>query len=158
MLEEGTPWANKAKFYIGILKDSVSKDMKEYNAPLVSWDYCVERRARINNLTAKTNMFQLHGSNAQTYTMGEEGHISNICQFQFYEWCYYYDPADGFLHHCLVLGRVLGPSMGVGNEMAQWILKGNRRVVSQRSDCPLRTDEVYNNNEEKKRKVFDELI
>ena len=85
VLEEGPPWTNKAEFYIGLLKDSVSKDMKESNAPLVFWDYCVERRARINNLTEKTNMFHLHGSNTHTYTMGEEGDISNICQFQFYK-------------------------------------------------------------------------
>ena len=35
VLEEGTPWANKAELYIGLLKESVSKDMKEYNPPLV---------------------------------------------------------------------------------------------------------------------------
>ena len=132
--------------------------MEESNALLVFWGYCVERQSRINNLTAKTNMFQLYGSNAHTYMMGEEGDISNICQFQFYEWCYYYDSANGFPHHCLVLGRVLVPSVGVRNEMAQWILKVNVRVVSQRSTRPLCTDEIYNNNEEKKRKVFDELI
>ena len=28
--------------------------MKESNSPLVFWDYCVERRARINNLMAGT--------------------------------------------------------------------------------------------------------
>ena len=66
VFEEGTHWANKAELYIGLLKESVSKYMKESNAPLVFWDYCVERRSRINNLTAKTNMFQLHGSNAHT--------------------------------------------------------------------------------------------
>ena len=158
VLEEGTPWAKKAELYIGILKESVSKDMKESNAPLVFWNYCVERRAIIDNLTAKTNMFQMHGSNAHTYKMGEKGDISNICQFQFYEWCYYCDSANGFPHHFLVLGRVLGPSMGIGNKMAQWILKVNGRVVSRSSACPLRTDEIYNYNEEKKRKVFDELI
>ena len=103
-------------------------------------------------------MFQLNGLNAHTYTMGEEGNISNIYQFQFYEWCYYYDSSDRFPHPCLVLGRVLGPSTGVGNEMAQWILKVNGRVISRRSALRLRTDEIYNNNEEKKRKVFDKLI
>ena len=107
----------------------------------------MERRARTNNLTAKTNIFQLHGSNAHAYTIGEEGDISNICQFQFYEWCYYYDSTDGFPHHRLVLGKVMDPSLGVGNEMAQWIMKGNGRVVSRRSDRPLLTDEIYNNNE-----------
>ena len=43
VLEEGPPWTNKAELYIGILKESVSKDMKESNAPLLFWDYCVER-------------------------------------------------------------------------------------------------------------------
>ena len=61
VLEEGTPWANKVELYIGLLKESVCKYMKESNAPLVFWNYCVERRAKINNLTAKTNIFQLHG-------------------------------------------------------------------------------------------------
>ena len=48
--------------------------------------------------------------------------------------------------------------MGIRNKMAQWILKGNGRVASRHSARPLRTDEIYNNNEEKRRKVFDELI
>ena len=43
VLKEGTPWANTAELYIGLLKESVSKDMKESNAPLVFWYYCVER-------------------------------------------------------------------------------------------------------------------
>jgi hypothetical protein len=65
VLEEGTPWANKAELYIGLVKEAVRKDMKESNCPLVLWDYCVERRARINNLTAN-DIFKLHGTNAHT--------------------------------------------------------------------------------------------
>ena len=42
--------------------------------------------------------------------------------------------------------------------MAQWILKRKGRVVSRRSTFPLRTNEIFNNSEEKKRKFFDELI
>jgi len=52
ILEEGTPWANKAELYIGLIKEAVCKDMKEADSPLAFWDYCVERHARINNLTA----------------------------------------------------------------------------------------------------------
>ena len=55
-LEEGTPWSNKAKLYIGLLKEAVQKDMRESNSPMTLWDYCVERRARINNLTARTTL------------------------------------------------------------------------------------------------------
>ena len=62
ILEEGTPWANKAELYIGLIKEAVRKDMKDSNCPLAFWDYCAERRARINNMTAK-DTFNLHGSN-----------------------------------------------------------------------------------------------
>jgi hypothetical protein len=69
LLEEGTPWANKAELYIGLIKEAVRKDMKESNCPLAFWDYCVERQARIHNLTAKS-LFKLHGTNAHTALFG----------------------------------------------------------------------------------------
>jgi hypothetical protein len=65
VLEEGTPWANKAELHIGLIKEAVRKDMKESDCPLAFWDCCVERRARINNLTAK-DLFTIHGTNAHT--------------------------------------------------------------------------------------------
>jgi predicted nuclease of restriction endonuclease-like RecB superfamily len=34
-LEEGTPWANKAELYIGLLKEAVRKDMKSSNSPFL---------------------------------------------------------------------------------------------------------------------------
>ena len=77
LLEEGTPWSNKAELYIGLIKESIRKDMEESDCPLVLWDYSAKRRARINNLTAR-NLFQLHGSNAHTALTQEEGDISNI--------------------------------------------------------------------------------
>ena len=83
-LEEGTPWANKAELYIGLIKEAVRKDMRESNSPLVLWDYCTERRARINNLTAKPR-FNLEGTNAHTLTLGDEGVISNLCQYKWYD-------------------------------------------------------------------------
>ena len=134
-LEEGTPWSNKAELYIGLIKEAVRKDMCESNSPLCLWDYCVERRARINNLTAK-NAFKLHGSTPHTVTTGDEGDISNLCQYGWYEWCYFRDHTAAFPNNKEVLGRVLGPARGVGNEMAQWILKANGRVVPRRSLRP----------------------
>ena len=34
ILERGTPWANKAELYIGIIKEAVRKDMRESNSPM----------------------------------------------------------------------------------------------------------------------------
>jgi hypothetical protein len=38
-LEEGTPWANKAELYIGLLKEAVRKDMKDQNYGLLGLLY-----------------------------------------------------------------------------------------------------------------------
>ena len=129
-LEEGTPWSNKAELYIGLIKEAVRKDMRESNSPMCFWDYCVERRARINNLTAK-NVFRLHGTTAHTHTTGEEGDISNLCQYGWYEWCYYREQTAAFPHNKEVLGRVLGPAPRILKRMKttknlpeiQWRLK-----------------------------------
>ena len=156
-LEEGTPWSNKAELYIGLIKEAVRKDMCELKSPFCLWDYCVERRARINNLTAK-NAFKLHGSTPHTVTTGDEDDISNLCQYIWYEWCYFRDQTAAFPNNKEVLGRVLGPARGAGNEMAQWILKANGRVVPRRPLRPLKVDEIHSPVEIKKREVFDELI
>ena len=108
-LEEGTPWSNKAEMYIGLFKEVVQKDMSESDSPMSLWDYCVERLARINNLMAK-DIFKLHGMTPHTATLAEEVDISSLCQFGWYEWCYYHEQTTAFPHNREVLGRVLGPA------------------------------------------------
>ena len=88
MLEGSTQWANRAELYVGLFKEAVRKDMLQENPPLVFWDYCAERRAAIANMTAK-ELFQLLGQTPHFATFGEEGDISNICQFGWYEWVYF---------------------------------------------------------------------
>ena len=105
-LEEGTPWSNKAELYIGLIKEAVRKDMQESNSPLCFWDYCVERRATINDLTAN-NEFRLHGSTPHTLTTGDEGDISNLCWYGWYEWCYFRDQTAAFPNNKEVLGEYL---------------------------------------------------
>ena len=131
--------------------------MCETNSPMSLWDYSVGRGARINNLTAKDN-FKLHGMTPHTVTLAEEGNISSLCQFGWYEWCYYCEQTDAFPHNHEVLGRLLGPAQGEGNEIAQLILKANRRVVPRQSLQLLMTVERHSLVEEKKRNVFNALI
>ena len=58
-LEEGTSWANKAELFIGLIKDTVRKYMKESDWPLSFWGYCVQRRSRINNRFLSENPISL---------------------------------------------------------------------------------------------------
>ena len=73
-------------------------------------------------------MFQLHGSNPITAKFDDEGDISNLCDFVWFDWCYYCNHKD-FPQQQERLGRVLGPANNEGNEMAQWILKHTMKVV-----------------------------
>ena len=61
------------------------KQHEEFIKSRVLWDYCTERRARIHNLTPKS-LFQLEGQNSHSATLGDEGDISNLCIFGWYEW------------------------------------------------------------------------
>ena len=139
------------------MKSATCKDMKEAGCPLPFWDYCIERRARINNITAK-DLFQLEGRNPQYRITGEEGDISNLCQFKFYEWCYFFDARSAFPNSKEILGRVLGPSTGEENEMSQWILEANGEVVPRQTLRSLKPEEIHSPIEKKKRDLFDELI
>ena len=83
LLEDTTPWVNKVELYIGIIKEAVRKDIKESDCPLSLWDYFLERRVRIHNLTSK-GRFNLHGSNAHTDMLNKTGDISNLCTYKWY--------------------------------------------------------------------------
>ena len=128
--------------------------MRESYSPLILWDYCSERRARINNLTTR-NLFQLQVQNPTMATLGEEGDISNLCNFQWFEWCYFRYQGKSFIMQKESLGKVLGPAKNCGNEMAQWILKSKSQIFPRRSLRHLRTEDLNNNLvEERKRLAF----
>ena len=84
-LEEGTPWSNKAEL---LMKEALHKDMQVANSPLPFWDYCLERRTWIYNMTAHDNL-KIRGTKPHAATLGVEGDISNLCQYSWYDWCHY---------------------------------------------------------------------
>ena len=90
-------------------------------------------------------------STPHTLTTGDKGDISNLCQYAWYELCYFRDKTAAFLNIKEVLGRVLGPARGEDNETVQWIFKANGRVVPRRSLRPLNVDELHSPVEIKKR-------
>ena len=156
-LEKNTPWANRAELYIGLLKRGIKDDLKRSNAPLILWDYCAERRAQVNNVTAK-NLFQLEGQTPTYHTLGHEPDISNICRFEWYEWVYFREEDEPFPVPNPILGRALGPSINNGNEMAQWILRIDGTILPRRTVRSLTTDEMNCPIRAKQREAFDLAI
>ena len=158
ILEESKQWANRAELYIGLFKEAVRQDLSRTNSPLSLWDYCAERCARIHNVTPR-NLFQLNGSNPSASTFGTAPDISNICQFDWFDWCYYRESGKvqfPFQHR--QLGRVLGPMKNEGNEMAQAVLNIHGNVVPRRTVTRLTHEEMNSAPEIAKRKAFDDAI
>ena len=158
ILEENSQWANRAELYIGFLKESIRNDLRRTDSPMVFWDYCAERRALIHNLTPR-DLFQLDKVSPYERQYGVQGDISNLCSFDWYDWCYYREVSTNlFPLPRQLLGRVLGPSKNEGNEMAQNILTHKGKVVPRRSFRRLTESELQSEVEKRKRDRFDEII
>ena len=153
-IEPHSPWANRAELYVGLFKKGIGNSLKSTDCPMVLWDYCVERNAKVNNVTAK-DLFQLKGQTPHFSVTGEMGDISALCQFDFYDWCYFRDSAQKFPFPQQVLGRVLGPSDNVGNGMTQWILRADGKVLPRQTCRPLTAEELGSDTEKVKRDAFD---
>eukprot|EP00957_Ditylum_brightwellii_P009604 724218-Ditylum_brightwellii.AAC.1 len=57
-----------------------------------------------------------------------------------------------------ILCRILGPAKGEGNEMAQWVKKGNDNVVPRLTLRSLKAEELNSETEIRSRNLFDSLI
>ena len=158
VLEESTQWANQAELYVGLFKESVRQDLCRSNSPMVLWDYCAERRCLIHNVIPKS-LFQLNGKNPTSITLGIQPDISNICQFDWYDWCYYrHETGSKFPYQKESLGRVLGPYKNEGNEMSQAVLQLNGKVTPRRSCRRLTMAELNSPVEKEMRAAFDKAI
>ena len=104
------------------------------------------------------DIFRFRGNTPHFDTFGEEGDISNIYQFVWYEWVYFHEASAAFSLSSHLLGRCLGPAMNERNEMSQWVLKLNRDIVTRKNLSKLTTDELVCESEVKKRADFDAAI
>ncbi len=70
-------WCNRAKLYIGLMKEATWKDMRAMGSLIVLWDYYMEQHALIFQVTAK-KLFQLNGTNPHTATFRTKADISHV--------------------------------------------------------------------------------
>ena len=105
ILEAETQWANRSELWVGLVKESTHKDLRDTGSPIVLWDYCMERQVLISQVTAKKELFQLHGTNPHTATFGTQADILNLCLFGWYEWIYFRDQQAAYPFQKECLGR-----------------------------------------------------
>eukprot|EP00934_Nitzschia_sp_Nitz4_P001810 Nitzschia sp. Nitz4//scaffold191_size41780//52//5493//NITZ4_007461-RA/size41780-processed-gene-0.69-mRNA-1//1//CDS//3329540163//1810//frame0 len=155
--EPYSPWSNAAEQAIKELKLGVTRKMRKMCAPLSLWDDCLELEALIQSHTA-SSVYGNQGETPETLMFGETADISQLCEIGFYDWVMFRDTIVKFPDTKLVLGRYLGPSMGIGPAMTAKILKANGEVVHRSTYRALTPEERSSSEEKLLRDKFDAQI
>ena len=87
--------------------------MIQTRAPKQLWDYCLELQVYIRSLSTN-DIFEGGGEVPETLVSGETADISPFAEFAWYDWLKFRDDAVAFPEDREVLGRYLGPAIGVG--------------------------------------------
>ena len=156
-LAKDTPAANRAERYIKMIKDATKKDLVTSNCPMLFWDYCIERRAKIINAVARDNS-HLQGQVPEMKMTGQACDISHICEFEWYEWVKYRKEGHSFPLPSERLGRVLGPAEHAGHAMSQWILTEGGKILPIQTVRRLTPAEIDSPIEKDRRKDFDDYV
>ena len=88
---------------------------------------------------------------------GETADISRICQFGWFDWMMYHDPAK-FPDNKFILGRYLGPAIDVGSMLTAKNLMPNRQYVCRSTLRHLNDDEQNSEVHKAKQLKFDQAI
>ena len=82
--------------------------------------------------------------------------ISDICEFEFYEWVMFNDSQATFPKTRFQVGRWLGPAIDVGSALTYKRLKSNGQVVPRSTIRHLTHDELTNPDHIAQTKAFDD--
>mmetsp|Transcript_1845 Transcript_1845/g.3760 ORF Transcript_1845/g.3760 Transcript_1845/m.3760 type:complete len:127 (-) Transcript_1845:2687-3067(-) len=94
----------------------------------------------------------------QTMMTGQPTDISDICEFGWYEWCYFQDAFHPLSQQVELLGRVLGPAKSAGNAMSQWVMNNKGNILPQQMLRKLTLFEESDPTEVQKRSIFASTI
>ncbi|MGH7974081.1 MAG: hypothetical protein ACREBR_01045, partial [bacterium] len=125
--EPYSPWQNKAEREIQNLKKQFRLVMNRVRAPDTLWDFGLKF---VSDIRLYTSRASLDFRTPYEVLKGNTPDISELMDFDFYQWVKFNEPAASFTEQRVVLGRWLGVAHDVGQAMCYWILKDNGRIVA----------------------------
>jgi hypothetical protein len=145
-----------AKGCIRELKQGVSRLMIKTGFPKKLWNHCIILMEMIRSSTTNS-IYMTAGQVPETIMTGETADISQICQFGWFDWVMYHDPAK-FPDNKMILGRYLGPAIDVGSMLTCKILLPNGQYVCRSTLRHLNNDERNSEVHKAQRLQFDQAI
>ena len=110
------------------LKRGLTRKTLKRNVPKELWYHCPELESRIRSATTLPR-FDLDHQTPEAKMHGMSADISDICEFEFYEWFMFNDSKATFPETKFHVVRWLGPAVDVGSNLTYKILKSNGQVV-----------------------------
>ena len=142
-IESHSPWMNLCEGEICELKRGSNRKMLNRNVPKKLWDHCLELKSIIRS-AATLPRFDLDHYTPEAKMHGMYADISDICEFDFYEWVMFNESQATFPATKFQVERWLGPALDVGSALTYKILKSNGQVVPRSTIIHLTLDELTN--------------
>ena len=107
--EPHSPWMMAAEGCIKELKPGSSWKMLKSGSPKRLWDHAIELEALIRSHTA-LDIYALQGQVPETIMTGQTADISNLYEYEWFQWVMYYEPPLSYPDDKMRIGRYLGPA------------------------------------------------
>jgi hypothetical protein len=127
--------------------------MLKTNTPKRLWDYCIELQSKIRSNTAH-DLTTLGGQTPETVMGGETADISELCEYDWFQWLWFRDTVSSFPNESQVLVRYMGPAKSIGPTMCCHLLKANGSVIQRSTVGPLTPTELSNDHTKKQMTDF----
>ena len=83
--EPYSPWMQAAEGCIKQTKLGTLRKMLKSSSPKPLWNHCIELKAQIQSHTA-FNIYGMEGQVPETLMTGQTCDISNLCEFEWFQW------------------------------------------------------------------------
>ena len=120
--EPYSPWMQAVEGCIKQTKLGSSRKILKSGCPRPLWDHCIELEALISS-HAVLDIYGLQGQVPETVMSGQTGDISNLCEFEWFQWLMFFQPKETYPDNKMFIGRWIGPAIDVGTGMTYKILR-----------------------------------
>ena len=103
-------------------------------------------------------MYRNKGRSGYEIVFGHTPDISEYVEFEFYDYCWYWDTPQSYPHEKKQLGRWLGVAQRVGQSMVLWIINTNGKVIGRSTVSPLDPSDYDVNECEQRMSKLDTTI
>ena len=128
-IEPLRPDENYEEILVKKAKLKSSKLMYRKSVPLRLWCYAMDYACELESIPVPT-MYRNRGRTGYEIIFGNTPDISEYVEFEFYDYCWYWDTPQSYPHEKRGIGQWLGVAHKVGQSMVFYIMNTNGKVIT----------------------------